>query len=127
VSHVIDTDVLIDHARGHPAACALVEELASREEYLFGSVITKAEFLAGLLAPSTQANELLTSILWVPVNDEVAERAGKLACEHPRPGLRFAIADYLIAATVQLLDAPLLTRNVRHFPMLPDLEAPYAL
>ena len=127
MSHLVDTDVLIDHARGYPGARALIEQIANREEYLLGSVITKAEFLAGLHVPSPQVDQLLASILWTPVNDEIAERAGRLAREHPRPGMRFAIADYLIAATAQLLGARLLTRNVRHFPMIPGLEAPYIL
>ncbi len=34
-------------------------------------------------------------------------------------------ADYLIAATVVVVDAELLTTNVRHFPMLPGLQPPY--
>jgi hypothetical protein len=33
-------------------------------------------------------------------------------------------ADYLIAATALLLEADLLTTNVRHFPMLPGLQPP---
>ncbi|MGH9000661.1 MAG: type II toxin-antitoxin system VapC family toxin, partial [Acidimicrobiia bacterium] len=34
-------------------------------------------------------------------------------------------ADFLIAATSSLLDAELLTTNVRHFPMFPKLAPPY--
>lgn len=34
-------------------------------------------------------------------------------------------ADYLIPASGVLLDAPLLTTNVRHFPMLTDLAPAY--
>jgi hypothetical protein len=34
-------------------------------------------------------------------------------------------ADYLIAATALLLEAELLTTNVRHFPMLTGLEPAY--
>ena len=34
-------------------------------------------------------------------------------------------ADYLIAATALVIDAELLTTNVRHFPMYEDLEPPY--
>ena len=123
----VDTDVLIDHARSHPGARKAIEEATRRERRLFGSVVTKAEFLAGLRDDVPQVTDLLDSIEWMPVTDEIAERAGSLAREYPRPGVRFAIADYLIAASAQLLSARLLTRNVRHFPMFPDLEAPYAL
>jgi predicted nucleic acid-binding protein len=127
VSVLVDTDVLIDHARAHPAAREVIERTERREELLFGSLVTKAEFLAGLRGEVPHVVELLDSLEWMPVTDEIAERAGGLAREYPRPGARFAIADYLIAATAQLLDAKLLTRNVRHFPMFPGLQAPYGL
>jgi hypothetical protein len=35
------------------------------------------------------------------------------------------VADYLIAATALLLEADLLSTNVRHFPMLPGLQPLY--
>jgi predicted nucleic acid-binding protein len=126
VIHLVDTDVLIDHSRAHPGAREAIERTAWRGEHLFGSAVTKAEFLAGLRRATPQALRLIASIGWMPVTEEIADRAGRLAREHPRPGLRFAIADYLIAATAQVLDARLITRNVRHFPMFPDLRAPYA-
>ncbi len=34
-------------------------------------------------------------------------------------------ADFVVAATATLLDARLLTRNVKHFPMFEGLAAPY--
>jgi predicted nucleic acid-binding protein len=37
------------------------------------------------------------------------------------------IADALIAATARMHDARLVTRNVRHFPMLDDVVVPYRL
>ncbi len=33
--------------------------------------------------------------------------------------------DYLIAAAAESIGASLVTLNVRHFPMFPDLEPPY--
>jgi predicted nucleic acid-binding protein len=123
----VDTDVLIDLARAHPAARHVVETVTRREARLIASMVTKAEFLAGLRGDAPRTAALLESIDWMPVTDEVAERAGALAREYPRQGMRFAIADYLIAASAQLINATLLTRNVRHFPMFPDLDPPYAL
>jgi predicted nucleic acid-binding protein len=35
------------------------------------------------------------------------------------------VVDYVIAATAESLHLPLWTRNVRHFPMLKGLKAPY--
>ncbi len=127
MSDFVDTDVLIDHARAHPGAREAIETATRHERRLFGSIVTKAEFLAGVGSDARQVSELLAAIEWMPVTDEVAERAGSLARDYPRPGTRFAIADYLIAASAQLIGATLLTRNVRHFPMFPNLKAPYIL
>ena len=51
--------------------------------------------------------------------------AGELARKHRRAYSGIDDADYLIAATALLLEADLLTTNVRHFPMLPGLAPPY--
>jgi predicted nucleic acid-binding protein len=48
-----------------------------------------------------------------------------LARKHRRAYSGIDEADYLIAATALLLEADLLTTNVRHFPMLPGLQPPY--
>jgi predicted nucleic acid-binding protein len=52
----------------------------------------------------------------VPIGEEVARTAAALAREHGRAHRGIDDADYLIAATALLLDAELLTTNVRHFP-----------
>jgi predicted nucleic acid-binding protein len=127
VSSLLDTDILIDCLRNRPPAVRLVSAL-SDENALFGSVVTRAELRAGQRAHERDATDsLLASTIWIPITDDLADHAGVLARWHPRPGMRFAIADYLIAATAQLLDLTLLTRNVRHFPMFPNLQAPYSL
>lgn len=35
------------------------------------------------------------------------------------------VTDYLLAAAAEQLGARACTTNLRHFPMFPDLEAPY--
>jgi predicted nucleic acid-binding protein len=66
-----------------------------------------------------------TALVWVPVGEEVARTAAELARQHRRAHSGIDAADYLIAATAMLLEAELLTTNLRRFPMLPRLEAPY--
>lgn len=64
-----------------------------------------------------------SGLSWVPVGEEVARTAGLLASRY-RPAHRgIDMADYLNAVTYLLLD--LLTTNVRHFTMFPELQAPY--
>ena len=50
---------------------------------------------------------------------------GALARTHRKAYGGIDDVDYLIAATALLLEAELLTTNVRHFTMLPDLRAAY--
>ncbi len=69
--------------------------------------------------------QLLDQPLWLEVDAELADHAGKLARTHRRSHPGIGLADYLIAAGVERLGARLLTRNVKHFPMLPDLEPAY--
>jgi len=64
------------------------------------------------------------ALSWIPVTEEVARTAAALARRHRRSHSGIDDMDYLIAAAL-LLDAELLTTNVRHFPMIPELKAPY--
>jgi predicted nucleic acid-binding protein len=52
----------------------------------------------------------------------------RLSAEEGTPAPRrrgIDTADYVIAATVELLEAELLTTNVRHFPTIEGLVPPY--
>jgi predicted nucleic acid-binding protein len=62
---------------------------------------------------------------WVPVDENIARVASRLAAEHRRAHSGIDAADYLLAATASVLDAELLTTNIRHFPMFSTLRAPY--
>ncbi len=123
---LLDTSVAIDHLRGVPLAVELLRDLIEAEEGLLASEVVRFELLAGVREAEVAALEQFCSgISWVPVEEEVARAAGALARKHRRAHSGIDDADYLIAATALLLDAPLLTTNVRHFPMLADLEPAY--
>jgi predicted nucleic acid-binding protein len=82
--------------------------------------------MAGVRKGEVEALEqFFTAVSWVPVGEEVARTAGELARQHRRAHSGIDDVDYLIAATAVLLEAELLTTNVRHFPMLDGLQAPY--
>ena len=76
-------------------------------------------------AQEQQTRSLLSTLRWHPVDEEVAERAGELGREWLRRRLGIDGADLAIAATTVLVDARLLTLNVRHFPMFAGLSRPY--
>jgi predicted nucleic acid-binding protein len=123
---LLDTSVAIDHLRGFPPAVDLLSGLIDAEESLLASEIVRFELLAGVRKKETEVLErFFTAISWVPVGEEVARAAASLAQRHRRAHSGIDDADYLIAATALLLDAELLTTNVRHFPMLAGLGPAY--
>jgi predicted nucleic acid-binding protein len=125
VTALVDTSVLIDYLRGHQDAADLLEvERAAAP--LHASEITRLEILAGMRPGEEDGTRsLLSTLVWHPVDEEVAEEAGALGrawlpSHHTIDG-----ADLAIAATAIRAESRLLTRNVRHYPMFKDLEAPY--
>jgi len=123
---LLDTSVAIDHLRGAPPAVDLLSGLIEVEEPLLASEVVRFELLAGVREKEVNALEQFFSALsWVPVGEEVSRTAGSLAQRHRRAHSGIDDADYLIAATALLLDAELLTTNLRQFPMIAGLEPAY--
>jgi predicted nucleic acid-binding protein len=126
VAALVDTSILVDHMRGVQNAQALLESELLAGEPLFASVLTKTEILAGMrpreLAPTTA---LLATMVWIDVTDAIAERAGQLANRYVRSHPGIDLVDYVIASTREQLGVALWTLNLRHFPMIQGLVAPY--
>lgn len=123
---VIDTTVAVDHLRGSATAADLLRRLLNEDEQIVASELVRFELLAGVRADELHPLEQFFSALtWIPVDEAIARVAGSLARDHRKGHSGIDDADYLIAATALVLDADLLTTNVRHFPMLPGLAPPY--
>jgi hypothetical protein len=123
---VIDSSVLVDHLRGDPRASQTLRAAAERGDEMWGVVISRAEVLAGMRSSERAPTQrLLASLQWLDIDAGVADRAGEFARRYRRSHVGLQLADCLIAAGVDTLDAQLVTRNVRHFPMYPGLEPPY--
>lgn len=123
---VLDTSVAVDHLRGLPAAVDLLRNLVESDEPLVASEVTRFELAAGVRENEKDALKAFFQVpTWVPVTEQVARRAGDLARRFRASHRGIGTADYLIAATADLLEADLLTTNARHFPMFERLAAPY--
>ena len=123
---LLDTTVAIDHLRGDQAALGLLRELVENDETLAASEIVRFELVAGVRDDELPALEqFFAAVSWVAVSEDVARAAGELARKHRGAYSGIDDADYLIAATALLLEADLLTTNVRHFPMLSGVQPPY--
>jgi predicted nucleic acid-binding protein len=104
----------------------LLKDLVENDETLAASEVVRFELVAGVRDDELPALEqFVSAVSWVAVGEDVARTAGELVRKHHRAHSGIDDADYLIAATALLLEADLLTTNVRHFPMLPGLQPPY--
>lgn len=124
---VLDTSVLIDHLRGtSPAATAVIPQALERGDELWSAQVVRAELLSGM-RPSEElpTRDLLRLISWADVDEALAEAAVALGRRYLRAHPGIDVADLLVAALTEQLDAELKTANVKHFPMFPRLKAPY--
>jgi predicted nucleic acid-binding protein len=125
MSVLVDTSILIDYLRGHADAGKLLERERAAD-VLHASEITRLEILAGMRPAEEDATRaLLSTLIWHPVDIQVAEEAGSLGRRWLPSHHTIDSADLAIAATAIRAGAELLTRNVRHFPMFVGLQAPY--
>lgn len=100
---LLDSDVLIDHLRGHRRL-----DLSTGTWMI--SVVTRCELFAGRNADEARLQEVLERLVELPVESHIAESAGRI-----RRTTQLPVADALIAATALEYQLPLMTRNLRHF------------
>lgn len=125
---LIDSDVLIAHLRGHPAAKTWLRGQRQATGPMAVSVVSVVEVGGGMRSPERrEVMRLLASLYIVPVNERIAWRAAELMRAHRRAHAGIGLGDYLIAATADTEGLDLATLNVRHYPMFPGLAAPFAL
>jgi predicted nucleic acid-binding protein len=123
---LIDTTIAVDHLRGVPAAVDLLTALTDADDDLVSSELVRFELLAGIRDRELRAfEEFCSALRWAGVTEDVARVGGRLARRYRKSHSGVGAVDYLIAATAIVIDADLLTTNVRHFPMFTKLEPPY--
>jgi predicted nucleic acid-binding protein len=123
MSAVLDTTVLIDVLRGHPRA---VDYLLALEEVPVCSEVSRVEVIRGLRSEERRpAEQLFQRLRWVHVDEAVARVAGELGRRLRRSHTGVGLADLIIAATAEEVGLPIATTNIRHFPMVRGIRAPY--
>jgi predicted nucleic acid-binding protein len=123
---LIDTTIAVDHLRGVPAAVELLTSLTEAGDDLVASELVRFELLAGVRNTElTALDEFCSALRWAQVTGDVARVGGQLARRYRKSHSGIGAVDYLIAATALVIDAELLTTNVRHFPMFTKLKRPY--
>ena len=101
--------------RSRPAGDEVVVPSMVRFEVLAGARPAEMAVIVRLLDLCVDA----------PVDADVADEAAELARRYAKSHSGIDPIDFVVAATAKLLDARLLTRNVKHFPMFRGLKPPY--
>jgi len=117
---LLDTNVFVDHLRGHPPAVAFFERLRDARDVAFSS-LSEAELLAGEANADPRIRTTLLRFLqrWtkVDVSNPIAVLAGDIVRDH---GLD--VPDAIIAATVVQHRAELVTKNRKDFRRIKGLR-----
>ena len=112
---VFDSDILIDVLRGIPAARNVLRQFLTKD--IGCSAVTVAELWAGT-NPLTQAvvENLLGGFRIIPMDGIVARQTAEYLKRYAK---RYGVLlpDAAIAASAHVNKCPLLTRNLKHFPM----------
>jgi hypothetical protein len=120
---VLDTTVIVDILRRHAPALRFAEHL---DEDVICSEITRVEVMRGLRSPErAPSEEFFGTVIWAPLDERVARRAGAIGREWRRTHPGIGVADLVVAATALEIGARLATANVKHFPMFKGLRPPY--
>ena len=120
--YILDSNILIFALRSDPKALDFMDALEREKEGMYISVATRTEILAGMRPHEEEATmALLDSLISLPVDEAIADRAGRMIYQYARQGIQFSFADAVIAATALQHDLTLATGNSKHFPV-PDLR-----
>ena len=126
MSYLVDTDRMASYLNGRQDAIELLSSL--RDEGLSISIITYGEIFDGIYLSNDPRgkerafSQLLRRVRVLPLNRTIMKRFARIRGQLRRQGLTVHDPDLLIAATALTHDLTLVTRNVRHFQRVPDLD-----
>ena len=119
---IIDTDILVDVARGNEKAASFLDEIKSQNVAAISSV-TEMELIVGCENKKELANletflsDFKRIKLDMHISDEAAALLRRFRLSH---GL--LIADALIAATAKVTGMEFVSKNYKHFRFIPGLN-----
>ena len=121
---LIDTCVIIDYIRAIKEAKDYIESL---EEQPYISVITITELLTGARNKKerTQIQTIIDNSNVLEIDEEIATLAGNWLNKYFKSH-GVGLGDGYIAATAEIHGLEVVTMNIKHFPMFPDIKRPYS-
>ena len=129
---ILDTSTLVTAERRGQSIPEILEQVrnACGENEVGLSVVTIVELTHGIQRAKFEAQrqrrrvfvqDLRAAIAVHPLTDQIAELAGLISGREAEKGVTLPFADLLIGATALHLGFEVVTENVRHFAMIPNL------
>ena len=115
-AYLLDTTVLIDHAKGRPDGVRVLARLFAESGDLYTCDVVTSEALSGGIAEERALIiRLLDALDYIAIDPDGARWAGDQRRESRASGRRHPLADALIAATAWRMGATVVTRNAADF------------
>lgn len=116
IAYLLDTTVLIDHAKGRADGVAILARMFEETSALYTCDVVTSEALAGGDTAERQVIARLLDVLeYVAIDPAGARWAGEQRRHLRESGRRSPLGDALIAATAWRIDATVVTRNAADF------------
>ncbi len=123
---ILDTTFFIDFLYNDSGARDKIRELELQNHSLTTTAITVFELWRGISPLNHNkietTNTLLEQVDLHSLNPTAAKIAGRIAYQLKRKGLILPPEDALIAGIALEKNEPILTRNVKHFKLVPELK-----
>lgn len=119
---LLDTSVIVDIDRGIEQK--KMDHLISLSPHIVSSA-TVMEISTGFFRSNRKQimlDEFISPLTVIPIDRKVARKAGKIAAQLIDKGKRIEINDLYIAATALLHEETVLTKNIKHYQRIDDLE-----
>ncbi len=125
MTHLLDSDWIIDWLKGRSPAIALVQTLAA--DPLAISAVTYGEVFEGIYYGQNRREiertfrRFLSGVTVLPMTRPIAHQFGIIRGDLRQRGLGIGDPDVFIAATAMHHALTLVTQNIRHFGRIPGL------
>lgn len=126
--YLLDTNVLSELTKPQPDLEVSRRIHGTEQERLFASEMSRYEIRYGALRhPRSEElwqkvmRKLIPVPIWIPVQEEVSLATAELDAELRRRGTPIGLVDTFLAATALTFQLVMVTRDVRHFRMVPGL------
>lgn len=117
MTYLPDTNILIGVITGRRPYAAMLEQAIVEGHTLATCSIVVSEVYSGMRpAEAARTSELLRSLLFLPIDYEIARDAGMLRRDAAKQGRSLSLADTTIAAVAMKRECCLITENGKDFP-----------